>query len=268
MRVILHLSDLHFGRVNKLMLEPLVQEIKQLNPDLIAVSGDLTQRARVREFKEAKSFLDLLPGAKIVVPGNHDIPLWNPLLRFLCPLSRFRRCITEDLSPLHEDDEIAVLGANTSRSLVVKGGRINIRQVEVICKSFSSIAGPRTKIIVTHHPFDLPQGYADFNLVGRSRTAMENFARCGVDLFLSGHLHVAGTGNTARYFIKGFSALVVQAGTVISTRGRGEMNSFNLVRIHHRRIGVETYTWQPARLRFVRSLARHFHETGNGWVPA
>ncbi len=246
------------------MLGPLASAVWEVTPDLVAISGDLTQRARVSEFREARVFLDLLPGPQVIVPGNHDVPLYNPFFRFLLPLSRFARYISSDLSPLYADDEIAVLGADTTRSLVAKGGRINIRQVGDICRRFSLLNKGQLKIVVTHHPFDLPEGFSNINLVGRSRMAMKEFARCGVDLFLSGHLHLARTGNTARYRIPGFSALVIAAGTVISTRGRGEMNSFNLIRIARPEITVKTYTWEPAQRKFLQSREQLFRETEDG----
>lgn len=248
------------------MVAPLTAAAWEIGPDLVAVSGDLTQRALGRQFEEARSFLNSLPKPQIVVPGNHDVPLYNPLLRFFRPLSRFRRCITKDLSPIYVDDEIAVLGANTTRALVAKGGRINLEQVEVICDRFSRLGPDRTKIVVTHHPFDLPEGFSNFHLVGRSRMAMENFARCGVDLFLSGHLHRAGTGNAARYTIQGFSALVIQAGTVISKRERGELGSFNLIRIASPEISVQIHAWHPAGGKFANIRTKHYRDSGQGWA--
>jgi 3',5'-cyclic AMP phosphodiesterase CpdA len=78
MRVLVHLSDIHFGRVNPSLLAPLVKTINEIEPDLVAVSGDLTQRARSHQFREARAFLDSLPQPQIIVPGNHDIA--QPLL--------------------------------------------------------------------------------------------------------------------------------------------------------------------------------------------
>jgi len=263
----MHLSDLHFGRVDRAMLQPLLLAAWEIKPDLVAVSGDLTQRARRSEFREARAFLSSLPLPQVVVPGNHDIPLYNPVLRFLKPLERYKRFISGDIAPMYIDEELAVLGVNTTRSLVAKGGRINVTQVEGICMHFSRLGREKARIIVTHHPFDLPEGYSAVNLVGRSRMAMESFARCGVDLFLSGHLHITRTGSTARYMIPGFSALVIQAGTVTSTRGRGELNSFNLIRIALPEIELETHTWRPGTGTFARSRVAYFRNTGQGWVP-
>lgn len=267
MRTIVHLSDIHFGRVDPQVISPLIETIRRINPDLVAVSGDLTQRARSYQFKEARAFLDALPKPQIVVPGNHDVPLHNVFARFLQPLSKYQRYITSDLRPFYYDDEIAVLGVNTARSLTIKGGRINEDQVEWMRGRLCPLEDDIVKIVVTHHPFDLPEGHDERNLVGRSRMAMEALASCGADLFLAGHLHVSHTTHSAtRYKIKGHSALVVQAGTAASTRGRGEANSFNVIRIDFPQISVERLEWQPAHREFKPAMTEHFTHTADGWV--
>src|ERR687890_834447 len=130
MRTIVHLSDLHFGRVNPGLVDPLIRTVREVGPDLVAISGDLTQRARSHQFQQARSFLDSLPQPQIVVPGNHDIPLHNVFARFLEPLTKYKRYITEDLQPAYANEEVVVIGVNTARSLVFKGGRINRSQVD------------------------------------------------------------------------------------------------------------------------------------------
>jgi 3',5'-cyclic AMP phosphodiesterase CpdA len=267
MRTIVHLSDLHFGKVDEAIIRPLIELIKQINPDLLAVSGDLTQRARTAQFKAARAFLDLLPTPQILVPGNHDISAHDLLERFFQPLDKYRNFITADLLPFYADAEIAVMGVNTARSLVIKGGRINQGQTMRVREKFRQLDDRITKIVVTHHPFDLPSGYDEDDLVGRARTAMEVFAEVGVDMFLAGHLHVSHTGQTAsRYKIKGHSALVVQAGTATSTRGRGETNSFNVLRIAHPQITIERHRWQPEEGFFRVAKAEHFRHTPEGWM--
>jgi 3',5'-cyclic AMP phosphodiesterase CpdA len=266
MRTILHLSDLHFGRVNTALLKPLLEKVKGIKPDLVAVSGDLTQRARSHEFQEARAFLDALPKPQIVVPGNHDVPLHNVWTRFFQPLDKYLRYITDDLQPLYADEEIVVIGVNTARSLTIKGGRINELQVDRVKEILCSFRENVIKAIVTHHPFDLPEGFEDRDLVGRARLAMTGLAGCGADLFLAGHLHVAHTGHTAiRYPIKGYAALIVQAGTATSTRERGEANSFNVVRMQRPEIEVERYQWVPARSIFALATTERFRHTSEGW---
>ena len=196
--------------------------VNEIKPDLVAVSGDLTQRARSWQFQEARAFLDALPKPQIIVPGNHDVPLYNVFSRFLSPLDKYRRYITDDLDPFYVDEEMAVVGVNTARSLTFKGGRINELQVAWVREKICELSDEIVKVVVSHHPFDLPEGRHENELVGRARMAMEALASCGADLFLAGHLHVSHTGHSSkRYKIEGHSALVVQAGTATSTRGRG-----------------------------------------------
>src|SRR5215211_5624613 len=151
MRTIIHLSDLHFGRVNPLLLDPLLQVVREVKPDLVAISGDLTQRARSYQFQQARSFLDALPKPQIVVPGNHDIPLHNLFARFIEPLTKYKRYITDDLQPSYQDEEVVIVGVNTARSLVFKGGRINEIQVSRLRDKFCSFGEDVVKVIVTHH---------------------------------------------------------------------------------------------------------------------
>src|SRR5918996_3204034 len=136
MRTIVHLSDLHFGRVNSALIDPLIRVVREIEPDLVAISGDLTQRARSYQFQQARSFLDALPKPQIVVPGNHDIPLHNLFTRFFEPLTKYRRYITDDLEPVYADEEMVIVGVNTARSSVFKGGRINRTQVNRLRERF------------------------------------------------------------------------------------------------------------------------------------
>jgi 3',5'-cyclic AMP phosphodiesterase CpdA len=267
MRTLVHLSDLHFGRVDQQLVEPLISVIAEIKPDLVAVSGDLTQRARTREFREARAFLDRLPQSQIVVPGNHDVPLHNVFARFMQPLDKYKRYITDDLQPAYVDDEMVVVGVNTARSWTFKGGRINENQVARIRAQLCDLRDELLKTIVTHHPFDLPEGFKDRELVGRAKMAIEGLADCGADLFLAGHLHISHTGHTAkRYNLSGHSALVVQAGTALSTRARGETNSFNVIRIDGVDLSVQRTTWQPANSTFGVAGEEKFRHTGEGWT--
>lgn len=265
MKTIVHLSDLHFGRVDEAVLDPLRRRVHALDPHLLVVSGDLTQRARREQFEQAVAYLETLPGPQLVVPGNHDVPLYNVVKRFLAPLANYKRIVTEDLEPAHFDDEIAVVGVNTARSNVFKGGRINMEQVEAIRQRLCHLPDGITKIVVTHHPFDAPKGSDEEDqIVGRAGKALEKLAGCGADLLLSGHLHASAVSHTAdRYCIAGLSALVVQAGTATSDRHRGETNSFNVLRVESNHIEVERYVWNEGD--FVRNSTEAFDHDPHGW---
>jgi 3',5'-cyclic AMP phosphodiesterase CpdA len=266
MRTLLHLSDLHFGRIDPAILAPLIKFIGEMKPDLVAISGDLTQRARTAEFLAAHEFLAAIPFPQIVVPGNHDVPLHNVFARFLRRLDRYQRYVTAELQPVFADAEIVAVGVNTARAFTWKDGRINRGQLEKLRATMNTAPVGRTKIVVTHHPFDLPAGAAG-RVVGRSRRAMKTLAECGVDLFLAGHFHIADTSQTAkRYQMPGYSALIVSSGTSTSTRGRGQPNSFNVIRIDRPQLAIERRVWRRSSGSFDVFSVENFRRAGTGWV--
>ena len=268
MRRIVHLSDIHFGRTDCVVVERLVETIQELAPDVVVVSGDLTQRARREQFAEAKAFLDQLPKPQIVVPGNHDVPLYNIFKRFLVPFANYKEYITGDLAPFYSDTEIAVIGINTARSLTIKSGRVNDEQVDQVRLRLDHVNEDVMKIVVTHHPFDLPDGYDDGAIVGRAREMMPKFAAFGADIFLSGHLHVSSVTNSAhRYRLdNGRAALVIQAGTAASTRGRGEANSFNLIETERPFLTVKRFECTVPENGFALATSEKFTQTERGWA--
>lgn len=265
MRTILHLSDLHFGRIDPEAVAALGRIAGTLAPDVVAVSGDLTQRARPPEFIAARDFLAGLPGAKVIVPGNHDVPLYNVFARFLAPLARFREYIGDETRQRFSDREVTVVGVNTARSLVVKGGRINMEQVGRACRAFEGTPGVR--VLVTHHPFDLPTTGSARDLVGRAGRALASFGGCMPDVLLAGHLHAHGVGTTVdRHDLGGTTAIVVQAGTATSTRGRGEANSFNVLRVDGPAVTVQRYMYDSTRREFEPGTTHDYARDGARWV--
>jgi 3',5'-cyclic AMP phosphodiesterase CpdA len=270
MRTIVHLSDLHFGRVDPAILPALLRAVVVAAPDLVVVSGDITQRARVAEFKAAAHFLETLPAPLLAVPGNHDVPLYNVLLRWLSPLERYRRYITSDLAPFFEDTEIAALGVNTTRALTFKDGRINRLQIEAAMRRFAHCRKDVTRIVVTHHTFDTPDpvpgAMPAHKVVGRADMAIAGFVLADVDMILSGHLHMSGVGETTkRYPLHGRAALLIRAGTATSMRRRGEMNAFNVVRVARPEVAIDCMVWQPDEGRFVAASPERFRRTEFGW---
>jgi len=266
MTTVAHLSDIHFGRVDPRLIAALVRTINVLAPNLVAVSGDLTQRARSRQFRDARQFLDRLRFPLLVVPGNHDVPLFNIAARFLNPYGGYRRHIHHELEPTYQNEELIAVGLNSARTFPFHGGgRLNEVQVARAAARLKAAGGAAIRIVVTHHPFDLPDTHGDHDLIGRSDMAMRRLAAAGADVFLAGHLHLSHVGHTAtRYQIAGHSALVVQAGT-ISTRTRGEVNTMNLLRLTPTQIEIERYSCDEPGESFQRSWSRTFHRTDEGW---
>lgn len=248
---IAHLSDLHFGACDPRVVRATEAWLEQHQPDLVIVSGDWTQRARVKQFREASAYLNRLRAAGfrvLSIPGNHDVPLYDVVRRFAAPLDRYRRYIDNDLCPWFENDELAVLGINTARSLTFKDGRINRSQMALIERRFAAVAASKTRILVTHHPlFAMPIGEGGelSEAVGRHEDAVEAVCRAGVHIALAGHFHRTYAGAARRMVEDAGGALVIQAGTATSTRFRNdELQSFNW--LHVRRnddIELQVIAW-------------------------
>jgi 3',5'-cyclic AMP phosphodiesterase CpdA len=254
------------GRLDPQVLSRLIEAIGAAGSDLVVVSGDFTQRATEGQFRSARAFLDAIDPPTLCIPGNHDVPLWNVAARFLTPLTRYRRHISRDLSPEFHDEEMIVIGMNTARSFAWGEGRINLAEVQRVRERLAAVPPHVTRIVVTHHPFDLPPGVRETRLVGRARSAMAQLATAGADLFLSGHLHLSHVSHSAeRYRIAGHSALIVQAGTV-SMRGRGEEPSFNLLRLERGRLEIARFLWNPAEARFEETVFGSYRRDRDGWI--
>lgn len=248
---LVHLSDLHFGAHDDELVAAVERRIDDLKPDLIVISGDFTQRARTEQFKEACAFLERIRdrGHEVLgVPGNHDVPLYDVLRRFLSPLTRYRRYIDETLCPFVELSGVAVLGINTARSLTFKDGRISNEQVAFIREVFSRTDPEATRVLVTHHPlFAVPVGDEIERAVGRQELALDAIEEAGVDMLLAGHAHHASTHDASELVTRSGGALVVQAGTATSTRVREQEQSFNTIDIEAGRVTVTVNAWMGER---------------------
>ncbi|HEY8591566.1 MAG TPA: metallophosphoesterase [Sphingomicrobium sp.] len=245
---IVHLSDLHFGAHDERIVEGVERQVDELKPDLVVISGDFTQRARTEQFKEACRFLERLQRAGhevLGVPGNHDVPLYDVLRRFLSPLARYRRFIDESLCPFVELPGVAVLGINTARSLTFKDGRMNEEQVTFIRETFARTPKDSFRILVTHHPlFALQVGSEVTPAIGRQELALDAVQDAGVDLLLAGHNHHAETHDASDLVTRAGGALVVQAGTATSTRVREQEQSFNTIDVGEASVTVTVNAWK------------------------
>jgi 3',5'-cyclic AMP phosphodiesterase CpdA len=263
-RTIAHISDLHFGTEDPGLEQSLLEDLRAHRPSVVAVSGDLTQRARRREFAAARVFLGRLPAPRVVVPGNHDIPLFDVLRRFFAPLARYHEFIDAEADPFYQDGEIALQGINTARANTWKEGRISDAQIARVRARLCGLPAGRFKVMVTHHPFAPPPGRPASPLVGRALAALTAAAACGVDLLLAGHLHEGYSADVRTSHVAlGRSMIVAQAGTALSRRRRREPNAYNLITVDAPRLEVEVRAF--AGREFQRVAVTSYRKEGEEW---
>lgn len=266
MRRLVHISDLHFGRDRPELLQPLVQAVNRLAPDMVIISGDLTQRATDRQFAAAAAFIASLTSPVLCIPGNHDLPLYNLFLRLLLPWRRYRRWIAADLEPAFSDAEISVIGINTVNRFAWQQGWLRTRAIRKVCAAFAGAGPDCTRIVVVHHPLE--------HVVDEHKRLMRNAMRglnalsgCGTDVVLSGHLHSWRADPFA--FVEGRrSVLQVHAGTSLSNRLRGEVNDFNLLEVSSGQISVHRHTFSDASAAFAAVASSTFRAGPGGWSRA
>jgi len=231
MKRIVHISDLHFGKQDHSIVEHLLNDINRFNPNLVVISGDLTQRAKSKQYKEATDFLYKLDSPIIAVPGNHDISLWNVFRRFFNPLKRFRNYITDKEFPAYKDENMTILGVNSARSLTIMGGRLSKNQIDHLKDYFCKIPEAQFKGIVIHHNLIPSDNIRSRKLMGKSKKFLSELKECGIDMVFSGHIHQFYSGDIQTYFKDSDSIILVQAGTALYSRNRKDKNSYNYIEI-------------------------------------
>jgi 3',5'-cyclic AMP phosphodiesterase CpdA len=266
MRTIIHISDLHFGKTEPDLEEALRTFILARKPDLIVVSGDLTQRATKTQFLEAEVFFSSLPFPLFVVPGNHDVPLYSFWRRFYRPYRNYERYISEDLEPEYQDGELSVVGINTVRIWRMKEGSVDQLQAKRVQKMFFGLKPEVFRIIVSHHPFNIPKRHYK-RPVGQAKKFWKSLEEDRIDLFLSGHLHdTLAHREDPPYKIAQNGALIIQAGTAISTRRRKEGNAFNVITTDFPQVQIERYMSQDPILGFTLLKTETFIHRQDHWT--
>jgi 3',5'-cyclic AMP phosphodiesterase CpdA len=226
--LVLQVSDTHFGTERAPVVEALVELARRERPDLVVLSGDITQRARPAQFRAARVFAHRLRAPLLAIPGNHDIPLWNPLARLLRPYAGQRAAFGESLEPVFMSDTLFAIGVNTTRPSRHEKGVVGAEQIERVAHLLETAATGQLRIVVVHQPAAVirAEDVRD-RLVGHA-AALARWAQAGADVVMGGHIHLPYVTQ-----VEGMvrPLWVVQAGTAVSARVReGVPNSVNLLR--------------------------------------
>lgn len=232
MSSILQISDTHFGTEQPGVVEALLHLAADLRPDLLVLSGDVTQRARISQFKIARNFLKRMPVADVLVlPGNHDIPLYNILGRLLFPYRNFQRSFGRDMEPQYESHDLLVLGVNTTRPSRHTVGEVSREQIERVSRRLHAAKPEQLRVIVAHQPVRATRDSDIKNLLINHQAAIHAWSEAGADLILGGHVHLPHVRPLKEVHDLPHTLWSVLAGTAVSRRVRGEVpNSVNLIR--------------------------------------
>jgi 3',5'-cyclic AMP phosphodiesterase CpdA len=255
MRTIAHLSDLHFGRTDNQVVEALLTDLGHQRPDLVIVSGDLTQRARSHQFAEARNFLDRLPAPALVVPGNHDLaPMYRPLNRLFRPRAKFQHHLPGHADEaVWRDDKVVAVGLDSTRHLRWKSGKLRASHLEQVDGVLKDAPASACKVAFLHHP----------PATALSGHPFEALADRGIDLVLTGHVHRAHVEVIVGHHR---SCVLVQASTACSTRLREDANGYGVIRVGLPDMMVEVRGWSGSAFHAVRH--RHYHRAGGHWQVA
>ena len=268
---IFHVSDLHFGRpFVPEQIEAIERQIERERYDVVAVSGDVSQRARLGEFQRAQVFLRDAERVSrtICVPGNHDVRWWRAPLGVgdeAEMYAGYRRFVSEALEPVLKVPGAVFVGLNTSHGITLRTLTWNMRDLSVIGDlrrpqldraraEFERARDGDARVVVMHH------NPVKGDLSGRhglknTRRVLGHFADMGVDLVLCGHDHQEAV-HYIEHTKKG--TVISTAGTVSSRSRGGRPSSVNVIEITDRAIEVHTHVWSAAEGAFTGGPSRCF----------
>ena len=228
MSVLLQISDTHFGTEQPQVVEALLTLAAQQRPDVVVLSGDITQRARPFQFRAAKAFVDRLAAPVLAIPGNHDIALFDLWSRLTKPYASYAKAFGAELEPVYTSQELLVIGVNTTRAWRHKNGEVSTAQIDRVARLLNTAHPTQLRVVVVHQPLAVTEARDRPNLLRGHGEAVRAWAAAGADLLMGGHIHLPYTlalhGLARRLW-------AVQAGTAVSSRIRlGVPNSVNILR--------------------------------------
>ena len=258
---IAHLSDIHFGSITLPgVVDDLVTDVNSAGADLIAVSGDLTQRAIHRQFRAFMELVDRFSAPVLVVPGNHDVfPWWKPVSRLSRPLSLYKKYLGDEMVRSFEFGDVAVLGINSAHGKTIKGGKIDPEISEAIQTYFSSKDDSVFKVLVLHHHLKRLEALMPHDTVQDADYHFDIAVKLGINLILCGHIHISHVESLDSEGDK--KVVIASAGTATSRRGRRSnkrKNYYNIIDIFDAYFTVEERNYDPTRRLFASARKTQF----------
>lgn len=264
MPTFVHISDIHFGREQPEVIEGWFKATAEIQPNIVIISGDLTQRATDEEYTAVQQFLKKLQlqWPYFVIPGNHDMSATDLPERFFKPWKKWQSYISPEVEPVLKAADYTLVGVNTARAAGFyfdwSRGQISKSQITAVEHKFQGTAENSLKVLVAHHPFWLPDQSEYRDVVEHRDAAIEAFHFAGIDLILSGHVHLPYT-----QILQG--VLIVHSGTTFSNRLKeGQSNSFNVIQANNEQIKVVFMNWNGRQ--FQATEEREFQHGEGGWT--
>ena len=233
MQSLLHMSDPHFGTAQPPVMEALLELARAQRPDILVLSGDITQRARASQFNEARAFCDRLGIARMLaLPGNHDIPLFNPFQRWCSPYARYLRAFGPDLESALQTPWLRMVSVKTTRRWRHKNGEVSAAQIARVVADLQRAEHGQLRVVVVHQPVHVLRAEDEHDRLRGWEAAVRAWAAAGADIVMGGHIHLPYVSElSSRVAGLGRRVWCVQAGTALSSRVRQEApNSVNLLR--------------------------------------
>lgn len=267
---IAHISDIHFGKISHPgVVAALVDEVNSGGIDVAVISGDLTQRAREREFRPAREMIDAMEPPVVVVPGNHDVPpWWRPIDRIFDAGGPFRKYISDEVMPRFQTEReglgLAVFGLDSSHGLSIAGGRIRSSHVEEMGQFFDEQDHRTFQVLTVHHQLTQVKALGPHDVARGAKHALRRAAKAGVEIVLCGHLHMSHVEHLELDIEDGHRVVVASAGTATSSRGRRHhrnVNFYNRICVWHDRFSVEERRYDPDTMQFSAERLSPFART-------
>ena len=262
MKKIVHISDLHFGTENSEVVNHLIDDINDFKPDVVVVSGDLTQRAKTKEFIKAESFLKKLEYHTVVIPGNHDIPLYNIWDRIVNPFKKYDKYF-EETDRYYSDDKLEIIGLNSVRNLRWKSGKLSSEQLDTGTADFKNSDMNIIRVLVVHHNLFHISSKRDAVKIFKTKLLQNWLMKNQIYLVLFGHDHKSMVKPIIYDDDNIFDLILIQAGSGTSNRTRGYPNSYNTVEVSDNDCTIKIKEFKEDK--FEIKSVQHFIKKSTGW---